>query len=121
MRSASRERKTRPLTLSFGVQYTLRLGGEYTLVPRVDVYYQTDMWGRIFEDGADKIAGFTVTNAQIQLNSPDQQWYVQAFIKNAFNKVYVTGEYLTSSSSGLYTNQFLGDPRMYGVRVGIHF
>jgi outer membrane receptor protein involved in Fe transport len=110
-----------PLTLSFGVQYTWKLGGDYTLVPRVDVYYQTDMWGRIFEDGADKIAGFSVTNAQIQLNSPDQQWYVQAFIKNAFNKVYVTGEYLTSSSSGLYTNQFLGDPRMYGVRVGIHF
>jgi iron complex outermembrane recepter protein len=110
-----------PVTLSFGVQYTVKLGGEFTLVPRVDFYYQTQMWGRIFEDGADKIGGYTVTNAQIQLNSPDQQWYVQAFVKNAFNKVYVTGEYLTSSSSGLYTNQFLGDPRMYGVRVGIHF
>jgi iron complex outermembrane receptor protein len=110
-----------PVTLSFGVQYTWTLGNEYSLVPRVDVYYQTDMWGRIFEDGADKISAYTVTNAQIQLNAPDNQWYVQAFVKNAFNKTYVTGEYLTSSSSGLYTNEFLGDPRMYGVRVGIHF
>jgi len=112
---------TPPVTLSFGVQYTARLGGGFTLVPRVDVYYQTQMWGRIFEDGADKISSYTVTNAQIQLNSPDADWYLQAFVKNAFNRTYVTGEYLTSSSSGLYTNQFLGDPRMYGIRAGIHF
>ena len=109
------------VTLSFGVQYTWTLASEYTLVPRIDEYWQTEMWGRIFEDGADRIPGFAITNAQIQLNSPDNKWYVQAFVKNAFNKVYVTGEYLTSSSSGLYTNQFLGDPRMYGVRIGIHF
>lgn len=112
---------TPPVTVSFGVQYTSKLGGGYTLVPRVDFYYQTQMWGRIFEDGADKIPAYTVTNAQIQLNSPDSSWYAQLFVKNAFNKTYVTGEYLTSSSSGLYTNEFLGDPRMYGVRLGINF
>jgi len=112
---------TPPVTLSFGVQYSANLGGDYTLVPRVDVYYQTQMWARIFEDGADKIGSYYVTNAQVQLNSPDGSWYVQAFVKNAFNKTYVTGEYLTSSSSGLYTNEFLGDPRMYGFRAGIHF
>jgi iron complex outermembrane recepter protein len=112
---------TPPVTLSFGAQYTAKLGSGYTLVPRVDFYFQTQMWGRIFEDPADKISSYTITNAQIQLNSPDSDWYVQAFIKNAFNKTYVTGEYLTSSSSGLYTNEFLGDPRMYGIRVGINF
>ena len=112
---------TPPVTLSFGVQYTTKVGGGFSLVPRLDVYYQTDMWGRIFEDGADKIKGYVVTNAQVQLNSPDSSWYVQLFVKNLFNKTYVTGEYLTSSSSGLYTNEFLGDPRMYGVRVGINF
>jgi outer membrane receptor protein involved in Fe transport len=110
-----------PWTLSFGAQYTFNMGSDYTLVPRVDVYYQTAMWGRVFEDPADRISGYMNTNAQIQLNAPDNAWFVQAYVKNAFNKVYVTGDYLTSSSSGLYTNQFLGDPRMYGVRVGIHF
>jgi iron complex outermembrane recepter protein len=111
---------TPPWTIGFGAQYTFNVGNDYTLVPRVDFYYQTQMWGRIFEDPADRINSYTVTNAQIQFNSPDN-WYVQAFIKNAFNATYVTGEYLTSSSSGLYTNEFLGDPRMYGVRVGFKF
>jgi iron complex outermembrane receptor protein len=79
------------------------------------------MWGRVFEDPADKIQGYTNVNAQVQLNAPDNLWYVQGYIKNAFNTIGVTGEYLTSSSSGLYTNQFLQDPQMYGVRVGVHF
>jgi hypothetical protein len=110
-----------PWTLSLGVQYTFNVGNDYTLVPRVDFYYQTQMWGRVFEDPADRIQGYTITNAQIQLNAPDNVWYVQGYMKNVFNTVAVTGEYLTSSSSGLYTNQFLQDPRMYGIRVGIHF
>ncbi|MGD0190550.1 MAG: TonB-dependent receptor [Rhizomicrobium sp.] len=112
---------TPPVTLSFGVQYTFNVGSDYTLVPRVDLYWQSDMWGRVFEDPADKVQGYEITNAQIQLNSPDNVWYVQGYMKNVFNTVAVTGEYLTSSSSGLYTNQFLQDPRMYGVRVGVHF
>ncbi len=110
-----------PWTLSFGVQYTFDMGNDYTLVPRVDFYYQTQMWGRVFEDPADRVQGYEITNAQIQLNAPDNLWYVQGYVKNIFDTVAVTGEYLTSSSSGLYTNQFLQDPRMYGVRVGIHF
>jgi len=108
-------------TLSFGAQYTFDVGSDYTLVPRVDAYYQTQMWGRVFEDPADKIQGYANVNAQLQLNAPDNVWYVQGFVKNAFNKVGVTGEYLTSSSSGLFTNQFLQDPRTYGIRVGVHF
>jgi iron complex outermembrane receptor protein len=72
-------------------------------------------------DPADKIKSFFVTNVQVQLNSPENMWYLQVYAKNLFNKTYVTGEYLTSSSSGLYTNDFLGDPRMFGVRAGIKF
>jgi iron complex outermembrane recepter protein len=112
---------TPPWTLSFGAQYTFDLPNSYSLVPRFDVYYQAQMWGREFEDPADRISAYVYVNGQVQFNAPDNAWYVQAFIKNMFNKTYVTGEYLTSSSSGLFTNEFLGDPRTYGVRVGVHF
>ncbi len=108
-------------TVSFGAQYTIPIPGSYTLVPRIDVYWQTATWGRIFEDPADRIPSYAYANAQVQLNSPDNTWYVKGWVKNMFNKTYITGEYLTSSSSGLFTNQFLGDPRTYGVMVGVHF
>ena len=50
---------------------------------------------------------------------PDDRWYVQGYVKNIFNNSNITGEYLTSSSSGLYTNAFQEDPRTYGIGVGV--
>jgi outer membrane receptor protein involved in Fe transport len=113
--------QTPDTTISVGAQYTFNMDGGYSLVPRVDYYWQSHMWGRIFHTPADLIKSWDVMNAQITLNSPDNVWYAQAFVKNVFDKTYVTGEYLTSSSSGLYTNAFLGDPRTFGVRLGIRY
>jgi outer membrane receptor protein involved in Fe transport len=112
---------TPPWTVSVGVQYTFDLGGGYTIIPRADYYWTDQQWGRIFEDGADKIRAYDVANAQIQLNSPDSFWYARAWVKNIFDKDNQTGEYLTDATSGLFTNAFVGEPRTYGLTVGVHF
>lgn len=111
---------TPPWTLSFGAQYTIPVGGNYSLIPRVDIYWQDKAWARIFEEASDRMPGYATVNAQLTLNSPDDRWYVQGFVKNMFDKNYITGEYLTSATSGLYTNTFFGDPRTYGIRIGAH-
>ena len=77
-------------------------------------------FGRIFNDPSDKIKAWGVGNAQVTLNAPDARWYVTGWVKNFLNKNNYTGEYLTSSTSGLYTNMFLGDPRTYGITAGVH-
>ena len=46
---------TPDFTVSVGAQYTFDLDGGYTLVPRADYYWQTHMFGRIFNDNADPI------------------------------------------------------------------
>jgi outer membrane receptor protein involved in Fe transport len=79
------------------------------------------MWGRIFTDGADRIDSWSQVNLQLTLNAPDERWYVQAFVKNLTESDGITGEYLTSSTSALYTNAFLVDPRTYGARIGARF
>jgi iron complex outermembrane receptor protein len=104
---------------TIGAQWTQPVGGDYSLVAHVDYYWQSHMWGRIFEDGADYIKGFGNMNATLTLNAPDNKWYVQGFIKNVFGSNYIQGEYLTSPTSGLYTNAVYGDPRTYGIKVGI--
>lgn len=106
--------------VSLSGQYTQPLDGGYSLVARVDYYWQSHMWGRVWEDPADLIHSWDTMNALLTLNSPDSRWYVQAFIKNIFNNSNITGEYLTSSSSGLYTNAFQEDPRTYGIAFGAH-
>jgi len=110
-----------PWTVALGVQYTFHVGDGYTLVPRADYYWTDSQWASIFEDGADKVPSYDVANAQIQLNAPDNAWYARGWIKNIFDKHNMTGEYLTDATSGLFTNAFVGDPRTYGITVGVHF
>ncbi|HLY06396.1 MAG TPA: TonB-dependent receptor [Rhizomicrobium sp.] len=101
-------------------QYTQPLDNGFTLVGRVDFYWQSHMWGRVWQDPADRIGSWNTMNALLTLNSPDGKWYVQGFVKNIFDNSNITGLYLTSSSSGLYTNAFQEDPRTYGIAFGAH-
>ena len=105
-------------TFAFGAQYTTPIN-DYTLSMRVDYYWQSDMWGRIFNAGAaDEIASWDVTNASMQLTAPENEWYAKLFVSNLFNNDNITGMYLTDHSSGLFTNVFLGDPRVFGITLG---
>jgi len=62
-----------------------------------------------------------VTNAQIQLNAPQNLWYARFWVQNAFDADNITGMYLTDPSSALFTNVFVGTRRTYGITVGAHF
>src|SRR5262249_60868246 len=48
-------------------------------------------------------------------------WQVMGYLKNIFNTTAITGAFLNSDDSGLTTNIFLTDPRLFGVRVTKHF
>ena len=104
--------------INVSAQYTQPLDGGYNLVGRVDYFWQSHMWGRVWEDPADLIHSWDTMNLLLTLNAPDDRWYAQLFMKNAFNNSNITGEYLTSSSSGLYTNAFQEDPRTFGIAFG---
>ncbi len=112
---------TPPYTLSFGAQYTAPVGGGYNLTSRADFYWQAASWGRIFNDPADRIKSYSVMNALFTLNAPDNQWYVSLYGRNLLGGNQVTGQYLTSSSSGLWTGEFYGEPRNVGITIGARF
>jgi outer membrane receptor protein involved in Fe transport len=104
--------------VGLGGQYTLHFG-DYTLVPRVDYYWQSSMEARVNNDpGSDYIAAWDTMNGQIQLNAPDSAWYARVFATNIFDKRNPTGVYLTDPTSALYTNVFSEDPRVVGVSLG---
>ena len=105
---------------SFGVQYTAELG-DWTLVPRFDIAMTGEQYGNVFNGNVNRIEPFVQANAQVQLNSPDQRFYVRGFVQNVFDSDSVTGLYVTDASSGLFTNIFTLDPRRYGVAVGAKF
>lgn len=109
------------LKASVGIQYTAEFDSGWTLVPRFDVAYTGEQFGNIFNGRVNRIAPFVQANAQIQLNGPDNKWFVRGFVQNIFDSDSVTGLYITDASSGLFTNIFTLDPRRYGIAAGFNF
>ena len=107
--------------VSVGAQYTHEFDNGMSLVPRVDVSYQGESYGSIFNDYINRIQGYEIVNAQLQLNGADQSWFLRGFVQNMFDSDAVTGLYVTDQSSGLFTNIFTLDPRRYGIAAGVKF
>jgi len=105
---------------SAGIQYTLEMG-DMTLVPRFDINYTGESYGTIFNGNINRIKGYEVMNAQIQLNGRDDRWFLRGYIQNIGNNNATTGLYVTDQSSGLFTNIFTLEPRRYGVAAGFKF
>ncbi|WP_120716429.1 TonB-dependent receptor [Tsuneonella amylolytica] len=109
------------LKASAGIQYTAEFGNGMTLVPRFDISMTGRQYGNIFNGNVNRIEPFTQANAQVQLNGPDDRFFVRAFVQNIFDSNSTTGLYVTDASSGLYTNIFTLEPRRYGVAAGFKF
>lgn len=106
---------------SVGAQYTID-AGNWSIVPRADLNYTGETWGTIFnKNPIDRIPGYAVVNAQLQINGPDDRFYIRGFVQNLTNNSATTGMYVTDQSSGLFTNIFTLEPRRYGVAAGFKF
>ena len=107
--------------VSAGAQYTFGFDNGMTLVPRADITFTGDSYGSIFNGNVNRINSYSQINAQIQLNGPEDKWFVRGFVQNLTDNSATTGLYVTDQSSGLYTNIFTLDPRRYGIAAGVKF
>ena len=106
-----------PFTVSLSSDYTMPLSPEWAGTFHVDYYWQDYSWARIFNDKPyDRLRGYTNVNLALILTSQGG-WQVMGYVKNVFDVTDITGTFLNSDDSGLTTNVFLTDPRLFGVRV----
>ncbi len=104
-------------TVSLSGEYTLPLSEDWAATLHSDFYWQSQSWARIFNDRPyDKIRGYSNVNLALILTSASG-WQVMGYLKNVFDTTAITGTFLNSDDSGLTTNIFLTDPRLFGVRV----
>ncbi len=108
-------------TVSLGADYTLPVSPDWAATLHSDFYWQANSWARVQNDDPfDRIRGYT--NVNLALILTDQSgWQVMGYVKNVFDTTAITGTFLNSDDSGLTTNIFLTDPRLFGVRVTKHF
>ena len=110
-------------------EYTIKLGLQKTWYPsdnlelsaRVDYYMQDESYAREFNRSWDLIDSWDQTNVSFMLQNPDGKWNVRLWARNIANEDNVTGHYVTSDTSGMYTNYFMTEPRIYGATFKLNF
>ena len=108
-------------TTSLSAEYTMPVSEDWAATLHGDFYWQSQSWARVFNDNPyDKLRGYSNVNLALILTSASG-WQVMGYLKNVFNTTAITGDFLNSDDSGLTTNVFLTDPRLYGVRVTKNF
>ena len=82
-----------------------------------------DLAGMVTRTGSSLRNGKDLQGKRIAVNTRNNIiWlYARAWVQNLENKTNVTGMYVTDPSSALFTNLFVGDPRTYGLTLGVHF
>ena len=106
---------------SAGAQYVVPFDNGMSLQLRADLVYTGEYFARPQNSNIDRIQGYELVNAQVQLNGDQDKWFVRGFVQNLFDNNAITGQYLTDPSSGLFTNVFTVEPRRYGLAAGFKF
>jgi outer membrane receptor protein involved in Fe transport len=105
-------------TATITADYTVPLPSSWLMTLHTDLYYQSEAWTRIFNtEGYDKLKAYTNVNLAAIFSNEDAGWKIMAYVKNVFDRDSITGSFLNSDDTGLTTNVFLTEPRLYGLRV----
>jgi len=105
-------------TVTLTADYTIPLPHDWLVTLHSDFYQQSEAWTRIFNDpGYDKLKAYNNINLAAIFANEDAGWTVMAYVKNVLDKDNITGAFLNSDDTGLTTNVFLNEPRLYGLRV----
>ncbi|MFL2698271.1 MAG: TonB-dependent receptor [Gammaproteobacteria bacterium] len=109
-------------------EYTIKVGiaktwspGKVDVTARLDYYKQDGTYAREFNRSWDKLPGWYQTNASVLIEDPEDTWNMRLWIRNLTDNTAVTGHYVTSDTSGMYTNYFLTEPRIYGATFNYNF
>jgi outer membrane receptor protein involved in Fe transport len=104
------------ITVSISPQYTFSFYNS-ALVLRADFYYQGQSWARVYEDPIDRLHGWGNVNLSVTWEKPETDLTVQLYVKNALNGDSITGTFINSQDTGLSTNVFIQDPRIFGLSI----
>ncbi len=106
-----------PFTLSAGAQYSMPLSADWAGTIRADGYWQGNSFARVFNDKPyDQLHGYTNANLTLIFTNQDG-WQAMVYVKNVFDTTAITGAFLNSDDTGLSTNVFTTDPRLFGLRI----
>jgi outer membrane receptor protein involved in Fe transport len=102
---------------NIGVQYTLPVGN-FDVTARLDYYYQSEYYARIFNLSYDELESWSEMNAQITLQPQgSDKWSVIVYGQNITDEQNIMSLGLGSAAVGFTRGIAAREPRVYGVRL----
>lgn len=98
---------------SLGIQYTIRLGGYGSLVPRVDASYQSSLYTTSENLATSLLSAYTLVNGRLTWNA-SAPWQVALFVTNLADRRYLNN--LFPAASG-FIEGAPARPREWGLSV----
>jgi iron complex outermembrane recepter protein len=109
-------------TANIGAQYTFFIGGgDWELTFRGDYYRQSKSFARIYNTEYDRLKAWDNANLAVTLSRPASDLTFQFYVKNVFNDTPITDFFTNSDDTGLTTNVFTLDPRIFGFSMSKRF
>ncbi|HLU91854.1 MAG TPA: TonB-dependent receptor, partial [Pedomonas sp.] len=110
------------ITVNIGAQYTFFLDNDdWELTFRGDYYRQSKSYARIYNTAFDRLKAWSNVNLTVSLVRPESELAIQLYVKNVFNKSPITDTFVNSDDTGLTTNVFTLDPRLYALSISKKF
>ena len=105
------------LMANVGVQYTMPMGN-LDVTARLDYYYQSEFYSRIFNLSYDELASWSEMNAQITIRPQDSEtWTVAIYGQNITDEQNIMSLGLGSAAVGFTRGIAAREPRIFGVRL----
>ncbi|MES2047053.1 MAG: TonB-dependent receptor, partial [Pseudomonadota bacterium] len=110
----------RTFMLNFSQKFDLDSG--YSLTPYVKMNWRDKAYFDVRNDEFEHIGRFqkaySLFDASMRLDSPDDAWHAEVYVRNLADSKAV---YWRGSSIGGQMNAAPVEPRMFGVRVGFNY
>jgi len=103
------------------VRYSWFMDNGMRLDLSTSYYWQDEFYTRIYNTQDDLLDSWDVWNASAVLNSAQDNWYGELWVRNINDEDHWTGQYLQDQAVGLFRTLQLLEPRTYGVTVGYRF
>ena len=105
---------------NLGLTYFMPLG-EVDLILSTNYYYQDSYWSRQNNKPHDRVPSWDVWNATARIASSEDDWYIEAWIKNINDDDFLIGRYTSAQVQGLFKNNTYLDPQTYGLTFGYNW
>lgn len=108
------------LMANVGVQYTMPMG-RLDVTARLDYYYQSEFYSRIFNLTYDEMDSWSEMNAQITVRPQDSDtWSIQIYGQNVTDEQNIMGLGLGSAAVGFTRGIAAREPRVFGMRLSYY-